>query len=745
MQNPVVRLKIFFYLCSFLLMVNPSGAQDLQEYQSLQHALFSAGQLTGEQGPQNVTWIEGGERFSYMEFNPVAESSEIRVYSPADDKDELLFRNTDFTFPENDETFSFRSFQWSDDFRYLVFQSSFSPVYRYSGISDYYYYSIEDETLDLIVPDAFTAELSPDGQKVAYHRDGEMYLFDLDSSEETQLTFDAKENFYNGRFGWVYEEEFGQVQAWKWSHDSRYIAYWQSDERHVEQFVSTDYEGQYPEYTDIPYPKVGEKNPIVRIGVVDVETGENRWMEIDLGEDLIPRIYWTNNEAELAIVKMNRQQNELELYFYDVETGSGTLIMEEQTEKGWIDVFDFFAGIDDYFFFPEEREEFLWISDRSGFKHLYRFDYDGTLINQVTDGNWQVTNVFAVNSETGRIFYESTEVSPLERHLYSIGFDGSDKTRYTRENGRHSFSMGPDGRFYIDTWSNTTTPRQVELWTTDNGGEKLETFVDNQSVKEYTEQYVYSDRELFTFETSEGYDLDGYLIKPPNFDSEKRYPLIMMVYGGPSSQGVYNEFETNVWFQFLAQEGFVIANINNRGSGGYGRDFEKSVYKNLGKLEAADFAETARYLGSYDWIDHKRMAIRGHSYGGYMAALTMVLHPSLFKAGIVGAPVTDWRLYDTIYTERYMGLLKENEENYINSSVMAHANRLQGNLFVAHSSMDENVHIQNTMQMITAFTNAGKDVDLRIYPPGTHGVAYNQQSYLLLHQAYTNFLRRHLK
>jgi dipeptidyl-peptidase 4 len=419
--------------------------------------------------------------------------------------------------------------------------------------------------------------------------------------------------------------------------------------------------------------------------------------------------------------------------------------MEENSSDGWIDVYDFFAGIDDYFFFPEERDEFFWISDRDGFKHIYRYGYNGELINQVTSGNWEVTNVHAVNSGQNRIYYESTEVSPLERHLYSIGFDGSGKRKYSDEPGRHSFDMGPDGHFYLDSWSNTKTPTQVELWTTENGGEKLEKLVDNQSVKDYIRRYVYSPRELFSFTTSDGQELDGYIIKPIDFDPEETYPLILMVYGGPSAQGVYNEFDSNPWIQFLAQQGYAIANVNNRGSGGYGRDFEKSVYLRLGKKEAFDFAETARYLGSYDWIDEKRIGIRGHSYGGYMAALTMVLYPSVFQAGIVGAPVTDWRLYDTIYTERYMGLLEDNKDNYIETSVMAHANRLQGNLFVAHSSMDENVHIQNTMQMLTAFTNAGKDVDLRIYPPGAHGVAYNQQSYILLHQAYTNFLKRHLR
>jgi len=736
--------SLLLTLLLFLLSTQVN-AQALQEYQSLQHALFSAGNLAGEQGPQNVTWIEGGDRFSYMEQNFQTGDIQIRAYDPATDEDELIFDTSDYTFPDSEDPFYFRSFQWSADFRFLVFQADFVPIYRYSGTADYYYYSLEANTIEKIVEQAFTAELSPDGQKVAYHRDGEMFVFDLNTGEETQLTFDAKDHFFNGRFGWVYEEEFGLVQAWSWSADSRYIAFWQSDERHVKRFVSTDFEGTYPEYTDIPYPKVGEENPYVKIGVIDLESHETTWMDIDIGNGLIPRLYWTSNPAELAVVWMNRQQNHLKLFFHDVIDGSGEKIMEEISDDGWIDVFDFFAGIDHYFFFPDDRQEFLWISDRDGFKHLYRYDYSGELINQVTSGNWQVTNVFAVNSEQGRIYYESTEESPLERHLYSIRFDGSGKARYTEEPGRHSFSMGPDGRFFIDTWSNVSTPTQVEIRTTENGGELLKTLVDNEGVKEYKNRYVYAPRELFTFTTSDGQDLDGFLIKPPDFDEEKSYPLILMIYGGPSSQGVYNQFESNAWFQYLAQNGFVIANVNNRGNGGYGRDFEKSVYLNLGEKEAYDFAETARYLSGYDWIDGNRMAIRGHSYGGYMAALTMVLHPRVFKAGIVAAPVTDWRLYDTIYTERYMGLLEENYENYRSSSVMAHAQRLQDNMLVVHSSMDENVHIQNTMQMLTAFTNAGKDVDVRIYPPGAHGVAYNQQSYLLLHRVYTNFLNRHLK
>jgi dipeptidyl-peptidase-4 len=740
----ICKKIICLYL--FLIVVYPVDTTAQREYQNIEHALFSSSQLAGSQGPRNVTWIENGDRYSYMQYNQSESSNEIRVYNPATGDDELIFRDSNHTFPGSDEPFSYKSFQWSGNFQYLVFQSDFTPIYRNSGIANYYYYSLEDETINLIAEDAFTAELSPDGKKVAYHRDGEMYVFDLNSGEERQLTFDSQENVFNGRFGWVYEEEFSLVQAWKWSPDSESIAYWQTDERHVKRFVSTSYEGQYPKYTDIPYPKVGERNPTVRIGVVGVESGENRWLTEVEDDELIPRISWTSNPRQLAVVTMNRQQNYVALSFFDVISGNERIVMEETSEDGWIEVYDHRSDFESYFVFPNDRKEFFWVSTRDGYKHIYRYDYDGDLINQVTVGDWQVTNILAVHADQERIYYISTEESPLERHLYSIGFDGNGKQKYTETSGRHSISMGPSGKYYIDTWSNTSTPTQVELWTTHAGGERLETFVKNESVTDYINRFAYSPRELETVITSDGRELDAFIIKPTDFDPNRSYPLIMMVYGGPGSQGVYNEFENSAWYQYLAQQGYVIANVNNRGNGGYSWDFENSVYKNLGELEAEDFAETAKYLSSeYDWIDPDRMAIRGHSYGGYMAALTMVLHPDVFRVGIVAAPVTDWRLYDTIYTERYMGLLDENNEGYEKSSVMVHAKNLKGNLLVAHSSMDENVHIQNTMQMITAFTTAGKDIDLRIYPPGDHSVSYNLQSEILLYKTYTNYLNKLLK
>jgi dipeptidyl-peptidase 4 len=583
-------------LCFIFSIPEGTEAQEKQKYQDVRQALSMSGHLSGQTGPQNIIWIEGGERYSYYSDPSQTGFREIRAYSPSDDSDELIFSPSDHTFPGTDSTFDFRSFQWSQDFQYLVFQTNFTPVYRYSGISDYYYYSLDDQTIERVAENAFTAELSPDGQKVGYGRDGELFVFDLDSREDKQLTFDADVNLFNGRFGWVYEEEFGKVQAWEWSPDSRFIAYWQSDERHVKRFVSTDYEGQYPEYTDIPYPKVGAENPTVRIGVVDIESGENVWLDFDPGEGYIPRMYWTSIDEQLALVHLNRAQNHLQLYFFNVTDGSGHLVMEETSEAGWIDVYDFFAGIDDLFFFPADREEFLWVSDRDGWSHLYRYDYNGNLLTQVTSGDWEVTNVHAVNSELETIWYESTEVNPLERHLFSIQLDGNNKHRYTDIPGRHSFSMGPDGTYYIDRYSNINTPTQVELRTTENGGKLLKKLVDNESVNQFKQQFYYSPRELFSFTTSDDQELDGYIIKPFDFDPDQKYPLVLNIYGGPGAQGVYNQFETSGWTQYLAQLGYVVVNVNNRGSGGYGHDFEKIVYKNLGYWEAKDFVETVTYL-----------------------------------------------------------------------------------------------------------------------------------------------------
>lgn len=331
----------------------------------------------------------------------------------------------------------------------------------------------------------------------------------------------------------------------------------------------------------------------------------------------------------------------------------------------------------------------------------------------------------------------------MERNLFSIKFNGKKKTRITTAEGNHSVDVSPDGKYFFDSYSSVSQPRQVEFSSTD--GELTVKIADNTSVNEYVDSHVYAPRELFTFTSSQGHSLDGYIIKPVDFDPEKSYPLLLAIYGGPGSQGVFNSFESNGFHQYLAQEGFIIVNVNNRGNGGYGSAFEKAVYGQLGKLEAQDFVETVQYLAQEPWVDGERMAIQGHSYGGFMSSFTMVNHPGVFKASIVAAPNSDHRLYDCILTERLMGLLEDNEQGYIESAVATNAANLEGKMLLVHSLMDENVHPQHTFQLVNAFIQAGKDVDLRIYPPGAHGVAYDMASYMLLMRQYFDYLTEHLK
>lgn len=722
---------------SVLLISSTVQAQSRQRYTTLQQSLLSGRDLAGSTGPRSVNWIEGGSKFSFIEGQ-----NTIKTFSPKDQTEAVVFDGSQLKFPGTDKPFAYGSFQWSKDSKNILFQANFRPVYRRSGVSDYYVYSVTDKALKLVAKDAQTAELAPNGQQVGYERGGDLFVFDFATQKETQLTDDAKPAFYNGRFGWAYEEEFGLAQAWGWSPDSKFIAFWQSDERQVPIYKLTDYKGFDEKFDSLPYPRVGDQNPTVRIGVIEIASKTKQWMKVELSDGYIPRIYWTSQEGQLAIMHLNRKQNHLKLFMANARTGDAKQIMEEKSNT-WVDVFDFFAGINHLIYFPAGTQEFYWVSDRDGFAHLYRYDYNGKLLNAVTSGKWEVTFVHYIDPKAKKVYFTSTEASPLERQLFVADLDGKNKRRLTTVAGRHTVNFSPNGQYFIDRYSNVHTPTQVEL--RDTKGQLIKALETNKKVADYVAGHEYAPKELATFTTSDGQAINISIMKPLDFDPTKKYPVVMDIYGGPGAQSVYNEWATTGWHQWLAQTGYIVIGVNNRGSGSYGRDFEKIVYEKLGKYESLDFAEAAAYLAKQPWVDGNRMAIRGHSYGGYMSSYTMLTHPGVFKISLVGAPVTDWRLYDSIYTERYMGLLPENEEEYKASAVTTYAKNLAGKMFIAHSTMDENVHVRNTFQLMNALEDAGKDADLRIYPPGAHGVAYSPATQLLLFQQYTTYLETNLK
>ncbi len=735
--------RFFVVLILFGLLPYSLQAQEKAVYKNLQEAIRASRTLAGKSGPQSLNWIDNGDQYSYTLHNPDTKRDEIRSYDPSSGKDNLIFDAVGLSFPDTNEAFKYKSFQWAHDSKHLLFESNFRKIYRRSGISDYYVYSLKDKKLKVAAKDARTAELSPDGSMVGYERDGNMFVYEFAAKSETQLTNDAGGNVFNGHYDWVYEEEFGQAQAWNWSPDSKYIAYWQFDETGVPLVQLTNYEGTHPKYEKIAIPQPGDQNPKVRIGVIDVKTHKHIWLNTgETGDYYTPRLYWTSEPNTLAMMVLNRKQDDMKLFFFNVVTGDHHLVMEEKNNT-WVAIFNFYTDVNDMMFFPEKVHEFFWISDRSGYYQIYRYNYDGKLLNRVTNGNWDVIKVLGINPDTKTIYYTSAEASSLEEQLYSIKFDGSQEERLSKAPGFHHFNMSPNTKYYIDTYSSTNQPRQVELWNTD--GKMMKKLEDNKSVTEFLETHEYSHTELFSFTTSDGVKLDCSMIKPFNFDSSKKYPVILAIYGGPESESVYNSFNTSGWDQYLAQEGYIIVDVNNRGNANYGSSFEKIVYKQLGKWESHDFAETAHYLAKLPYVDSTNMAIMGTSYGGYSTTYTMVTHPGVFKLGIANSPVTDWRLYDDIYTERYMDLPKDNEEGYKNSAVMTYADSLQGRLLLVHSTMDDNVHVRNTMQLLTALTNAGKDADLRIYPPGAHGAAYSFASYLLMLKVYDHYLNRYLK
>jgi dipeptidyl-peptidase 4 len=743
MQTNIQFPNRLFILVIALLLSQNLQAQEKARFKNIQEVMMAGGQLAGKSGPRSVNWIESGARYSYLTVNDSTKKEEIRAFNPKTQKDELIFEAKGMKFPDTNETFSYRSFEWAHDSKHILFVTRFRRIYRRSGISDYYIYSLAEKELKVAAKGAMTAELSPDGSMVGYERTGNMYVYDFGSKSEMQLTNDATKDVLNGYFDWVYEEEFGLAQAWNWSPDSKFIAYWQFDESPVPLIQISNYEGLHNEWEKIPIPQVGDPNPKVKIGVLNAKTRQNVWLDPgEIGDYYIPRIYWTSEPNTLAMVVLNRAQNDMKLFFFDVTTGVRKLVMEEKNNT-WVAIFNFYTGVNDMLFFPEKTREFFWISDRRGYYQIYRYGYDGKLINRVTNGDWDVIKVKGMDPEEKIIYYTSAEASPLEEQLYAIRFDGKKERRLSKATGAHQFTMSPKCNFYIDSYSSINQPHQVELWNTE--GRMIKKLEDNASVTKYLATHDYSPVELFNFTTSDGVTLDGSMIKPIPFDPAKKYPVVLAIYGGPESHSVYNSFSSSAFDQWLAQQGYIIVDVNNRGNANYGSKFLKIGYKNLGYWESNDFVETAHYLSTLPYVDAKNMAIMGTSYGGYSTVFTMLAHPGVFKVGMANSAVTDWRLYDDIYTERYMGLIPENDSGYVRSSCMTYADSLRGKMLIVHSSMDDNVHPINTMQLLTALTNAGKDFDLRIFPPGAHGAAYNRPSYLLMLRIYNEYLNTNLK
>jgi dipeptidyl-peptidase 4 len=682
----------------------------------------------------NLQWMQNGTQYTYVKTDRESGKRTIMRVDARSGDEAVLLDIDGLQLPDN----KFQAYQWEENERFMRITIEERSIWRRSTIGEYAIYDTRDKRL-IPIPKhengIMNVKVSPDGNWVGYVYDDNIWIMNLDTREERQLTNDARNAVYNGRFGWVYEEEFSIVDGWRWSPDSKRIAFWQEDERQVMEFTMTNWMPLYQDFVRIRYPKAGDANPIEKIGVIDIADGAIRWMDIGSETDIyIPRIAWTRDVNTLCIYRLNRLQNELELLFADVRSGATRTVHRETSSTGWINVDDAH-----HLHFMKNSDRFIWLSERDGWNHLYLYDYNGKLVRQLTSGEWEVTEVAGISPDEKSVFYVSTEPSPLERHLYRVDVGNGRRTRLTQEPGRHAIALSPGGAMFIDVWSNLDQAAKRALF--DKNGKLLrELGATDMAV---FDQYEWSSKELFTIHCSDGMTLDAAMIRPSNFDPSRKYPVFLDVYGGPGTQSVYNSWPSTL-HQWYANEGFLVVQVNNRGGGGRGTAFKHAVYKQLGKWEAHDYVETVQYLKTLPFVDGDRIGIWGWSYGGYMAALSMMLGAGHFTAGVAIAPVADWTLYDTIYTERFMQRPQDNPDGYKVGSCIEHASKLKGRLLIVHGGLDDNVHIQNAMQLANVLIDAGKQFDMRIYPNGAHGVTDGLTSRLGLFEYFMEHMKRYL-
>ncbi|MGB6429874.1 MAG: DPP IV N-terminal domain-containing protein [Candidatus Acidiferrales bacterium] len=635
------------------------------------------------------------------------------------------------------------SYFWAPDGKSLLFASASELVWydlatqaskilvrAKAGVPD----DEGDDAADLEDP-----KISPDSHWVSFLRDHDIWAVNVATVQIHAVTQGGSEPVRHGELDWIYPEELDLHTAYWWSPDSARIAYLQLDERQVTRYPLVDQLDPRGTTTFERFPAAGDANPIAKVGVVSLSGGATHWM--DTGTDtsvLLARVAWLPDSRRVAIERFNRAQTQLDLIFADAGSGRATTILTEQ-DKNWINVSDIL------YFFSDERR-FIWSSERSGFRHLYLYDVSGALIAQLTHGDWEVESLEGVDEAAQSAYFISTQKSPIERQLYRASLSGGDPVPITRAAGTHEVVMAPGCADFADAFSTEMTPPREEL---DHADGTLETVLNENHVAELETDHL-SPVEFITIPGADGTPLHASVIKPPDFDPAKKYPVIVHYYGGPGAQEVLNAWDDGtqwqilLWHEIMAQKGFIIFTLDNRGTSGRGHAFETPIARHFGAVEMADQLAGVAWLAQQPWADTSRMGIWGWSYGGYLTCYLMLNAPGVFRAGLAVSPVTDWRMYDTIYTERYMGTPQDNATGYSESSVLDKAGALEGKLLIAHGTDDDNVHFGQTVSLANRFVRAGKYAEYQIYAGRGHGL-YDSVARVHLFDRATQFFLDNVK
>ncbi len=630
----------------------------------------------------------------------------------------------------------FTTYSFNEDESKILLATEVESIYRHSRRAVYFVYDIASKVTKKISDEKIMVPLlSPDGNKVAYVFENDLFILNLSSGNTEQVTSDGEMNsIINGVTDWVYEEEFSFVRAFDWNSDGSMLAFLRFDEQAVPEFSMDVYGADlYPSQNRFKYPKAGEDNSTVGLHLYNI--AKKSTTKISLPEAYyIPRIQWKKNADELSVQTLNRLQNHLKMYTVNAKNASVSLLLEEKDEA-YVDITDNLTFLED--------DSFIWTSEKDGYNHIYLHNSNGSLKSQLTKGPWEVTKYYGFDPKRKTIFYQSTENGSINRDVYSIRVNGRNKIRLTDKAGTNSAAFSTNFTYFINTFSSVSTPYTYTLHKASNG-EKVKDILDNTALTDKLSGYTTSPKEFSTININ-GYDLNMWMVKPANFDASKKYPLLLFQYSGPGSQQVANRWlgSNDYWHQMLAQEGIIVACVDGRGTGLKGRDFKKMTYKELGKYEVEDQIAVAKKLSEYDFIDEDRTGIWGWSYGGFMASNCILQGNDTFEMAIAVAPVTSWRFYDTVYTERFMQTPQENASGYDENSPLTYPHLLKGKYLLVHGGGDDNVHVQNSMRMIEALVQANKQFDWAIYPDKNHGIS-GGNTRLQLFTKMTNFIKENL-
>lgn len=702
------QLLLFFTL----LFILPLFAQK-KEKLTLRDIYYS-NKLFGKT-VQDIQWKPDGSAFTYTEFNPETKVEDIYLHNVEKGGESLLVNGTDLKYENKQVKMS--HYQWTDDGKFLLIEGPVKSIWRHSTQAPFYLFNVTTKEIVALSGGNIhlrNVKLSPDGNRVGFVRDHNIFVVDLKTGNETAVTNDGTENILNGEFDWVYEEEFGLADAWRWSPDGNKIAFWRLDQTREKVYHLVDEMGEYNTVFDLKYPKVGEQNAIVKIGVSDLSKAKTTWMNIGTNDDIyIPRIFWTNSSNTLAIMRLNRLQNHLEVLMANAVTGKSHTVITDSSNT-WVDVRD-------DIFFLKKTDRIVWTSEMSGYNHAYLYDYSGKLVNQITTGNWEVSSVDGVDENTGWVYLSGKKDSPIQQNLYRVKLDGSDFQKISGEHGWYNANYAPDYKHFVEFYSNSETPTITSLKNAD--GSLVSILEDGKIAGLNNYDMIYPD--FLKFKTTDGTELNAYIMKPADFDSSKKYPVLVYGYGGPGSQMVVDRWggTRTLWHQYMTEHGYIVFCVDNRGTGGRGKAFKDLSYLDLGKWSVHDQVEGAKYLAKLPYVDASRLGFWGWSGGGYLTCMMLTKGADYFKTGVAVAPVTDFHLYDAIWTERYMGLREGNKKGYDAASVLTYADKLKGKLMIVHGTGDDNVHYQNTMQLMQKFIDLNKQFDIMFYPNKNHRIS----------------------